>query len=162
MVSERSDCRRFCCDECGATAYVCSLCDRGHRYCSGECGSAARCRSQREAGRRYQSTARGRRKHARRQASYRSRQRLLLEKVTHQGSPEVVECSKLEACAASESAAVWSRWQATRASSRAWPVCAFCHQPCAPWVRDDFLRVRRRSPRRLAREVDHDLQGSGG
>jgi hypothetical protein len=66
--------RVFVCEECGATATVCSRHDHGRRYCGKACGKAARARKKREASRRYRRTRQARVNGARRQAEYRARQ----------------------------------------------------------------------------------------
>ena len=137
MDSLRPDCRRFICDLCGAPCYLCSWCDRGQRYCSDLCSSLARRRSVREAGARYQQTPRGRRKHARRQARYRERCSAEQKKVTHQGCQVESGPAKVQ---------IWRKQPFRRSKSRSqgpYFVCIGCGHPCEPFVRDDFLRIRR-------------------
>ena len=150
-LRRRPDCRRLVCDFCRRVVYLCSWCDRGQRYCCRDCGDQARRRSHREAGSRYQRTRRGRRCHARRQASYRRRQQAAQEIVTHQGCPAESGSGRVRA---------WTLIRPTRANrhpyrrfSRSFPpppapaatelLCFVCGVPCEPFVREDFLRCRR-------------------
>ncbi len=150
----RPDCRRFVCDRCRAAVYICSWCDRGHRYCSRQCSSAARSESRRAAGRLYQATPNGRRNHASRQAAYRDRQAVELEKVTHHGCRDAEPSATVAACTRSTTSAP-SRGETL--------VCCFCNSICLPFVRDDFLRCRRpRGGFRRFRGARDDLQSSGG
>lgn len=134
MDSLRPDCRRFICDLCGTPCYLCSWCDRGQRYCSDLCRSSARGRSLREAGARYQKTPRGRLKHARRQARYRARRSSRNKKVTHQGCPADSLGAKVQ---------VWRKKHSKSRSQGPYLVCIECGHLCEPFVRVDFLRVRR-------------------
>ena len=79
--------RLYLCVRCRQQVIICSHCDRGNIYCPDGCSEQSRSEKQKEAAQRYQSTPNGRRLHAKRQQQYRQRQR---EKVTHQGSPDLI------------------------------------------------------------------------
>ena len=66
--------RRFVCRYCGADAWICRRCDRGHAYCSPSCRKLGRRRRARRARRRYQVTSAGRSGNARRQREWYRRQ----------------------------------------------------------------------------------------
>lgn len=162
----RPDCRRFVCDLCDEAAYICSWCDRGHRYCSDRCSEEARRRSVREAGQRYQRSRRGQRKHAESQARYRRRQAAVAQKVTHHSCHSSPEPATVSTCSTSSTdrstcPPFWSSAGAQGPLPLTTPalICQICGAPCAPWVREDFLRCRRPagafSPRPGAR---HDLR----
>jgi len=158
----RPDCRRLVCDLCEEVAYICSWCDRGHRYCSRECSEEARQRSVCEAGRRYQRSQRGRRKHADCQARYRRRQAAAAQKVTHHGCRSSPGPATVSTCSTSSTDP--SPCLPQRCSfGTGVPVvvlaalfCQICGAECAPWVREDFLRCRRRPG------VRHDLRATRG
>lgn len=149
-VVVRPDCRRYRCDRCQRRVYICSWCDRGQRYCSRHCSQAARRGKVGEAGRRYQKSPRGGRAHARRQASYRRRQRASAQKVTHQGTPGGSGSGTLVTCAITTPShppeiSVPAAESIPSAPPLSQLSCAFCGQPCAPFVRHDFRRQRRRA-----------------
>ena len=73
--------------------YVCRRCDRGQRYCSERCRGKARREQRRAANRRHQRSEEGRLDHRDRQRAY--RRRLVLLRVTDQGSDEEVRSSTL-------------------------------------------------------------------
>jgi hypothetical protein len=86
--------QRLCrADICGAVFYVCRPCDRGQRYCSERCRDEARRQQRRAANRRHQCSAEGRLDHRDRQREY--RRRLVLLRVTDQGSDEGIDFSTL-------------------------------------------------------------------
>lgn len=143
----RPYCRRFFCDRCRQGVEVCSWCDCGQRYCTRSCREVARLRSVREAGARYQRTSRGRRKHAARQLAYRRRPRPRGEKVTHHGCRAGERPATVAGCSMSP----------LIRSVDPFLVCFRCHARCLPFVRDDFLRVRR--PRVASRWRKRDHQG---
>lgn len=135
----REDYRFFVCPRCQAQVAICSHCDRGQLYCEQSCSQAARQESVRCAGQRYQASARGRRKHAARQARYRQRQQANSQKVTHQGTqgpelePRIV-------------AKTYSRSHGGRtriAASLEWVECSFCGSRCRPFARRRWLHRRR-------------------
>jgi hypothetical protein len=88
--------QRLCRAEvCGAVFYVCRSCDRGQRYCSERCREKARREQRRAANRRHQRSEEGRLDHRDRQREY--RRRLVLLRVTDQGSDEPARSSTLAA-----------------------------------------------------------------
>lgn len=124
--------RLFNCVRCHRQVLICRHCDRGNIYCDTPCSQTARRESLRAAGRRYQRARQGRICHAGRQRRYRSR----AQKVTHQGSTTSPAHDSLTpelriACARRGSS------PAVRAQGL---YCHFCHRPCAPRLRLDFLR----------------------
>ena len=80
--------RLFNCVRCNKQARLCRRCDRGNRYCGAECASRAHKDSVRKAGAAYQRTEAGRKNHAARQQAFLERREA---KMTHQGSPSLVE-----------------------------------------------------------------------
>lgn len=76
---------RIKCKFCEKFFIVCSTCYRGQEYCGDECRSRSRRRNNRASSRAYQKTHRGKKNHAARQQSYRSKLSHL-KKVTHQSS----------------------------------------------------------------------------
>ena len=152
---QRPDCRRFLCDLCGATVYICSWCDRGNRYCPETCAVTVRKLRRKEAGERYQRTRRGRLRHAAREASYRERLRADEKKVTHHGCPEVPRAESLPAWEKPSTAPQLAANRLVRVAIGPL-ICAICHFFCGSWIRNDLLRRRR--PRRSG--VRDDLRRS--
>jgi hypothetical protein len=139
------------CPQCGLQFLICSRCDRGQRYCGPVCAQAARRASLRAAGKRYQAGRPGRRTHAARQRRYRAR----LAKVTHQGSPPPAPDGAMPPglmvgrVATPPPPAPRAGATLTQDVTPSPPTrCRFCGQPCAPWVRQGFLR-HRRAPRTI-------------
>lgn len=143
------DYRVFFCRNCKRQVNICSYCDRGNVYCSRRCVLEGRRSSMREAGRRYQATFRGRFHHANRQRAYRTRTRApapIEEKVTHQGSPEAGTRTIVAASAGSYPGGKVD--SLPTASLEGLTVrCHFCGCPCLEFVRDGFIRRRRRRPK---------------
>lgn len=120
--------RHFVCRHCGAYAWICTYCDRGHAYCSPSCRQLARRRITDEARRRYQATSAGQSGNARRQREWYRRKQEKLGILTHQGSTDpgtftIISPAPSEAVAVlEESASAESRetvdpaYLATRAS----------------------------------------------
>jgi hypothetical protein len=82
-----SSSRLYHCTRCHCQVIICRHCDRGNVYCPGECGNLARTESRKRAAQRYQNSHRGQCTNAARQSRFRARQRIQINKVTHQGSP---------------------------------------------------------------------------
>jgi hypothetical protein len=87
MRASEESYRLYSCRRCAQQVRICRNCDHGHQYCAGECARIRRRESLRRAGARYQRSYHGACYHAARQRTWRARQ---MQKVTHQGSPEVV------------------------------------------------------------------------
>lgn len=86
--------QRFCrAEACGAMFCVCRPCDRGQRYCSERCRDKSRRGQRRAANRRHQQSPEGRLDHRDRQREY--RRRLVVVRVTDQGSERQVDFSNL-------------------------------------------------------------------
>lgn len=81
------------CVACSKLRFICSKCDRGNIYCS-VCAPERRLQARRRASARYQATHRGKRMHADRQRRY--RERLKMQKVTHNCSKQVYRRALLE------------------------------------------------------------------
>ena len=146
--------RLFLCASCRVQVLICSDCDRGPRYCSAQCATTTRMDAQRAAGRRYQDSRDGRMKHAWRMRNWRARRADLTQKVTHQGSPDV-RCGDVLESTPSPSLSTVTRSclspQTTSIYALALTLpptprhtlgshCHFCGKPCAPHVRQGFLR----------------------
>lgn len=80
--------RLYSCRGCARQVRICRRCDRGNQYCAGTCARERRRESLRRAGTLYQLSYRGACRHAARQRRWRARR---AHKVTHQGSPEVLD-----------------------------------------------------------------------
>ncbi len=131
--------RFFLCARCHEQVLICSCCDRGQIYCASGCAREARRHAQRAAGRRYQTSRRGRIAHALRARRYRHRQK----NVTHQGSPPAPPDDLL-----SENSAAANEPPSAGDFPRRPPWrCHWCGCRCPDFVRQDFLRRRRRSRR---------------
>ena len=85
--------RLFNCVACHKLRFICSKCDRGNIYCA-TCAPERRLQARRRASARYQATIRGKRMHADRQRKY--RERLKMQKVTHNGSKQLYRRALLE------------------------------------------------------------------
>ncbi len=93
--------QRLCrAEACGAVFYVCRCCDRGQRYCTERCRDEARRAQRRAANRRHQCSVEGRLDHRDRQREY--RRRLVLLRVTDQGSGGVSDLPTLDRHVAEE------------------------------------------------------------
>jgi len=93
MINPSESNRLFNCTACGKVRFICSRCDRGNIYCT-TCAPGRHLQARRRASARYQATTRGKRMHADRQRRY--RERLKIQKVTHNGSKQVYRRALLE------------------------------------------------------------------
>ncbi len=123
--------RLFNCARCRCQVVICSHCDRGNIYCGRGCSYSARRESQRAAGRRYQRSRQGRFTHAARQRRYRARR----QEVTHQGSAALPPNASLDP----ESRASPRQHISSPVTHALGLRCHFCHRPCSPFLRRDFL-----------------------
>jgi hypothetical protein len=134
MSNKSKSPRLFNCGKCHVLVRICSDCDRGNRYCSKECSRPARNNSWRLSSQRYQLKFEGRRNHAKRQARYRSRQKI----VTQQDSLPSLQLivSPSNGCDTSIS----------NISENGSYKCHFCHKPVISYDRYEFLgRIINRS-----------------
>jgi len=138
--------RLFLCARCREQVVLCSRCDRGQRYCGQACADAVRRDRQRAAGQRYQCSSAGRSKHAERSRRWRLSQKAQQNEpsidasatVTHHGPPEPVgdaprPLAIAERSPASAGVTVPAQWH-----------CPGCTRLLRPWVRQGFMRMRRR------------------
>jgi len=141
--SESRSARLFQCTRCHSLATVCSCCDRGQVYCL-DCAFPAQQEAKKRAAKRYQSSLKGRLKHAARQHRYRERQRLVKEKVTHQG------CRKLPDVVTMEEASLSEKKQLKTSASMKFKsiICEYCSQFCSSFLRNDVLSPRNISSRK--------------
>jgi hypothetical protein len=124
--------RRFSCARCGLPVLICGGCDRGNIYCGPLCSALSRFASLKEAGRRYQATFKGAMHHAKRQQKYRARQgknNAVMNKVTHQTSPELTPSDLLNLAA---------RVPIEVMSGH----CHFCKKYCSEFTRWAFYKRR--------------------
>lgn len=124
--------RLYSCAGCHRQVIICSHCDRGNIYCSGGCAERSRREKQRDAAKRYQSSHNGRKLHAQRQQQYRQRQR---EKVTHQGSPELIAYDLL----ITAQKEVVGRPKIPFFTKITGIICHFCGRHCSDLLRWSFL-----------------------
>jgi len=148
---EARSARLFLCRDCRVQVIVCGCCDRGQIYCRTGCAPRARRRSLLAAGQRYQASPAGRRAHAARQGRYRAHHQI----VTHQGSPRSAAGDLLAPDATIP--APDDSFSPGQARPPA-PRCHWCGRPCLPWLRQEFLRRRRRCRFR----VGHNRTGLAG
>lgn len=118
--------RLFNCARCQCQVIICSCCDRGNIYCSPDCSKSARRKSVKNAGKRYQNSRRGKLRHAKRQQSYRQREKI---KVTHQGSIEFLTNDLLPL----------SSITLTKEPDAGEFRCHFCGRRCSGYLRLGFL-----------------------
>jgi hypothetical protein len=138
------DGRLFLCERCRVQVVVCRRCDRGQIYCGRSCSSKARSASTAAAGRRYQGSRRGRFAHAARARRYRAHAKI----VTHQGSASTPTADLLPGMTTA------SRAESVPVSATE-PRCHRCGAPCAPALRQSWLR-RHRWPRMPSVKPDDD------
>ena len=131
--------RLYNCVRCHCQVIICSHCDYGNRYCSGHCSAQSRLEKQREACQRYQSSSKGRHLHAKRQRHYRQRQK---EKVTHQGSPELVPYDLL----ITEPKRVTTNQKSLFLTEKIHHYCHFCGCRCSEQLRWAFFHQQPRQP----------------
>jgi len=124
--------RLYLCVRCRQQVIICSHCDRGNIYCPDGCSEQSRSEKQKETAQRYQSSPNGRRLHAKRQQQYRQRQR---EKVTHQGSPELIAYDLLF----TEQKEVISGSTIPFFTKTKGIICHFCGRQCSELLRWTFL-----------------------
>ena len=124
--------RLFLCALCRCAVIICSPCDRGQRYCGATCSRQARSCAQRAASKRYQNSRKGRLAHARRQAQWRARKKI----VTHQGSPP----PPCDGVLPSDEAT------APQTGANQSCKCHFCGRSVSVFVRQGFLGWRFRHP----------------
>ena len=133
---ESRSARLFQCARCHALTKICSHCDRGNVYC-GDCAVSARKKARQATSKRYQQSPAGRLNHAARQQSYRERQRLKIEKVTHQGSESTENVLAQENHLQSKK----GDSNSTKLSKKGGISCVFCGLTCSPFLRSDFRRL---------------------
>lgn len=133
---ESRSARLFQCARCYAQTKICSHCDRGNVYC-GDCALSARKKARQATSKRYQQSPAGRLNHAARQQSYRERQRLKTEKVTHQGSESTENVLAQENHLQSNK----DDSDSTESSKKGGISCGFCGLTCSPFLRCDFRRL---------------------
>jgi hypothetical protein len=138
--------RLYSCRGCARQVRICRGCDRGNQYCAGTCARERRRESLRRAGTLYQLSYRGACRHAARQRRWRARQ---VQKVTHQGSAQVLATLIVVATAtatagthvdpasvtAFEGAERPDAWRVRRLSR-----CNFCARRLPRFARWGFLR----------------------
>ena len=129
--------RLFHCARCHCQVIVCRYCDHGNVYCANGCADHARATSLRRAAKRYRSTRRGRHGNADRQRRFRARQR---EKVTHQGSPPVVDPVLLLFVVN----ALERHQEDERYGTGTVIYCHLCQRECDAFLRRDFLQPPQR------------------
>jgi hypothetical protein len=167
--------RLFLCARCRDQVLLCSHCDRGQQYCSRACASVSRRERRRETAERYQRSRGGQLKHAARSAKWRQRRRSLrqaragmdIDKVTHQGCPNVRADASLQAChtlsadedpSHNDSATTDSHTPANDTAMSAGPVesprvCRRCGHPLRLHVRQGYRHTNISLPAR--RGYDH-------
>jgi len=132
--------RLYYCLLCRQEVKICSYCDRGNIYCSKNCSVQARQKNLRRSSQRYQNTFQGRLNHAKRQAGYRSRKisekQPLKNKVTHHGSPTVVNNALLQSVENKTKVDEFAQTEVTM-------QCHFCHKEVSNFLRSDFLKGRK-------------------
>lgn len=132
--------RIYLCLLCRQQVEICTYCDRGNIYCNKNCSVPARQKNLRRSSQRYQKTYKGRLNHAKRQADYLSRKRLekspSKNKVTHHGSPVVVNNVLLQSV---ENKTETDEFTQTEVIMK----CHFCHKEVSNFLRRDFLKGRK-------------------
>lgn len=146
MEATEESYRLYSCRGCARQVRICRRCDRGNQYCAGACARERRRESVRRAGVRYQLSYRGACCHAARQRRWHARR---AQKVTHQGSPQVLGALIVAANAATilgthvERASVTAFDGAERVgawSMRGLLCCSFCGRKLSHFARWGFLR----------------------
>jgi len=132
--------RIYNCARCHQQVIICSHCDRSNIYCADGCAEQSRQEKQREAAKRYQNTSNGRHLHAQRQQRYRHRQKKEAQKVTHQGSTDLVIYDSITTGQKTET----PKKNAPDCSKKEGIVCHFCGCQCGEHLRWAFLH--RQSP----------------
>ena len=154
---ESRSARLFQCARCHALTKICSQCDRGNVYC-GVCAIPARKKARQDTSKRYQQSPAGRLNHAARQRRYRERQRLKIQKVTHQGCEKTVNVRVQENDLQSDNEVSNS----TILCKKGGNSCGFCGLNCSPFLRRDFRLPSYKPGRKLrATTCNHLVPDTG-
>lgn len=134
-----STARLYHCTRCHCQVVICRSCDRGNVYCGTHCAQSARSASCKRAVRRYQQSRHGRHANAARQSRYRARQRLDINKVTHQGSEHIPSDDLLPDNPIAQKPSCKTA-QVTAHSVTETSHCHFCGCTCSDFLRMGFIR----------------------
>lgn len=147
-----STARLYHCTRCHRQVVICRACDRGNVYCGTGCAQSARSASRKRAANRYQQSRRGRHANAERQSRYRARQRLAINKVTHQGSESIPSDDLLPDNLIARNPSCKTA-QTTTPSVKGTSHCHFCGCTCSDFLRMGFIRHPRPRVGRQGRMV---------
>ncbi len=132
--------RFYMCLLCHYQVHLCSHCDRGNLYCSKKCSNSVRKRNLKLSSKRYQKTFKGKLNNAKRQATHRLKKRSqiksITKKVTHQGSPIMVNNDLLQSV---EIKTKTDKFAQTKGVIK----CHFCHKEIGDYLRFDFYKGRK-------------------
>lgn len=135
----RFSARLFNCVYCKCQVTICTSCDRGNIYCK-PCAKLARAASQKAAAKRYQNSRKGKLNNAKRQQTYRHRQK---QKVTHQGSSDLLSNVLLPI----EPSVLTVAEKPTTLTIKQTATCDFCGSCCSEFLRVNFLRSQNKQQR---------------
>lgn len=123
--------RLYNCIGCYKQMVICKNCDHGQQYCNSTCSKNARQANMKTAGQRYQATRKGQHNHARRQAHYRRRKKIVTHHTSHNPISHVLIPIPINKTA--------ERPLITTAANI---YCCFCGKVCSDFIRLDVLRKK--------------------